>query len=106
MDLAVARDLLALAVEDDAGVVDAPFALDSFHDRAGVDEDAVLGGERLRHRIGRPAGQRLGVLRLVAARPAGPVELLGQQDPVRPVLGDGALDQRLGRRDIGRLVAN
>ena len=32
MDLAIARDLLAFAVEDDAGVVNALFAFDFLHD--------------------------------------------------------------------------
>ena len=93
-------------IDDVKKVVDAALALDSFYDRAGVDEHAMLRSEFLRHRIGGPAGQRLRVFRLVAARAAGPVELLGQQDPVRLVLADRALDQRARRRDVGGLVAD
>ena len=94
VDLAVARDLLALPVEHHGGVVDALFALDRLHERACVDEHAMFGRHLLRHGIGRPARQRLGVARLVALDAPGPVELLGQQNPVGLLLGDGAFDQR------------
>ena len=60
VDLAVAGDLLALAIKDDRRVVIALLAVDRLHDRAGVDEDAVLDRLAARHFIGRAAGQALG----------------------------------------------
>ena len=106
MDLAIASDLLALTVEDDRGVVDAVFAFDFFHDRAGMHEDAMLDRLPARHCVGRAARKTLGVPELVRLEAARPVEMLRQQHPVGAFLRDGLLDQRLRSRDIGGLVAD
>ena len=106
MDFSIARDFLAFAVEYDCRVVDAFVACDFFHDRAGVDEHAMFLRHLLRHFIGGAVGKDFGVLRLVALLAARPVELFGEQDPIGPFLADGALDERLRRRDIGGLVVD
>jgi hypothetical protein len=106
VNLAVAGDLGAIAVEDDRRVVDPILAVNPLHDRAGVDENAMFDRLGARHRIGRAARQRLRIGELVGPRTARPVELFRQQHPVGRLFGDGALDQRLGRSDIGGLVAD
>ena len=102
MDLAVAGDLLALAIKDDCRVVIALLAVDRLHDRAGVDEDAVLDRLAPRHFISRAAGQPFGGGELFGARAARPVELFGQEHPVRALFGDRPLDQSLGRSQCWR----
>ena len=71
-----------------------------------MDEDAVLDRLAARHFIGRTAGQALGGGELLRPRTARPVELFGQQHPVRPLFGDGPLNQCLGRGDVGALVVD
>ena len=98
MDLAVARDLGAVAAEDDSRVVHALAALRLFEDRAGMDENFMLRGQSLHGAVGGTIGQLL--RRREFGRPiaAHEVETFGQADPVRPLLCDRLLDQpRRGR---------
>ena len=69
MDLAIAGDLVAGAVEDHGRIVDAVLAGDFFEDRAGMDEDAVPARQLLHGAIGRPIAEDFRGLIFVRAWP-------------------------------------
>ena len=66
----------------------------------------VLAGHLLAHRVGRSARNRLGRGHALLRGAAGPVEGLGQQDPVRRLLRHRLLDQLTGHLDVAGLVAD
>ena len=80
-------------------------AVDHLHDGRGVDEDAVLDRLSARHFIGRAAGQALGGGSFCARAPPASRTVPAAAPGPRFFFGDGPLDQRLGRGDVGGLIS-
>ena len=104
MNLAIARDLFARAIERNRRVANPLVAGDRLQYRAAVNEHAMRFGHVTQHRPCGAAGQLLGGCELLHARAAHEVEDFGQADPVRLFLAHSLFNQSARRRDIGALV--
>src|SRR5450631_344217 len=106
MNLAIARDLRAGAIEDHGCVVNALPAFGFFKNGTGVDVNLVFFGERSHRAIGWAIrkGFRRHYLGLPVA--AKKIETFGQANPVRPFVSDGLFDELGSSADVGGFVAD
>src|ERR1700733_295422 len=103
MDLAIAGDFFAAAVEDHGRIVDLVLAGDLFEDRAGMDEYAMPPRQILHRVIGRAVAENFSRGLFFGTDAAKKDETLRQAHPVGLLFGHGTFDE-FGRRSDVRLL--